>query len=345
MSDTPRVGVVVIGRNEGDRLKRCLQSVIDIGPVVYVDSGSTDDSVAFAKSLDVDVVAPDLSTPFTAARARNAGWRRLAEMHPDVEFVQFVDGDCEVDPLWLMMAFSQGELQSNTNVVAVCGRRHERSPEESKYNRLCDLEWDTPIGFTDSCGGDVLMRLLALRVASGYRESLIAGEEPELCYRLRKAGYKIKRIDAPMTYHDAGMTTFRQWWTRAVRAGHAYAEVGWLHREDPDGIWRREVRSTWFWGIILPAFTLITLLLSLINTVFLLALWIPLIAYLTLAVRIYFRARKRWSSSDAELYTNYGLLAKFAHAVGLVKFHRNRWAGRKSQLIEYKQTPVTSAAQ
>jgi glycosyltransferase involved in cell wall biosynthesis len=43
------VAVVAIGRNEGDRLKACLRSVVDVAAlVVYVDSGSTDDSVAFA---------------------------------------------------------------------------------------------------------------------------------------------------------------------------------------------------------------------------------------------------------------------------------------------------------
>src|SRR5262245_27425374 len=86
------VGVVAIGRNEGERLRRCLESVMGkVRAVVYVDSGSTDDSVALARSLGTTVVELDLSRPFTAARSRNSGIARLCEADPDVEFVQVVD--------------------------------------------------------------------------------------------------------------------------------------------------------------------------------------------------------------------------------------------------------------
>jgi glycosyltransferase involved in cell wall biosynthesis len=99
------VAVVAIGRNEGERLQRCLRSVVGrVALVVYVDSGSTDGSVAFAQSLGCEVVALDLSTPFTAARARNAGAQRALALQPDLAFIQFVDGDCEVDPSWLPTA-------------------------------------------------------------------------------------------------------------------------------------------------------------------------------------------------------------------------------------------------
>ena len=78
MSVTPELGVVVIGRNEGQRLARCLQSQAErTDSVVYVDSGSTDGSVALAQSLGVQVLALDPRTPFTAARARNEGFAAL----------------------------------------------------------------------------------------------------------------------------------------------------------------------------------------------------------------------------------------------------------------------------
>src|SRR5690349_18516545 len=99
-----RLGVVAIGRNEGERLRLCLESLIRSATVrgdVYVDSGSTDGSVALAQSLGVDVVHLDLTEKFTAARARNAGWRRLVQLYPDIRYVQFVDGDCEVVEGWL----------------------------------------------------------------------------------------------------------------------------------------------------------------------------------------------------------------------------------------------------
>lgn len=340
MSEVPSksVGVVVIGRNEGERLRLCLQSVVGKDRlVVYVDSGSTDGSTALARSLGATVIDLDLSIPFTAARARNEGWRRVVELSPNIEFVQFVDGDCEVDSAWLDAAIA--ELRNNPKLVAICGRRRERFPEASVYNRLCDLEWDTPIGFADACGGDAMMRLSALQAIGGFRDDLIAGEEPELCLRLRKNGEKIARINREMTRHDAAMTSFRQWWTRAVRAGHAYAEGAWLTRNESATLWHREVHSTIFWSMVVPlvaiAFAWWTYGVSLLL----------LAGYVVLWTRIFLRAKQRWNGRDARTYATFCIAAKFAHAVGWFRFHRNRLFGRRSRLIEYKPpSPVVSSA-
>ena len=57
-----------------NRLRQCLLSV-GSATIVYVDSGSTDGSIACAQSLGVESCPElDLSIPFTAARARNAGF-------------------------------------------------------------------------------------------------------------------------------------------------------------------------------------------------------------------------------------------------------------------------------
>jgi GT2 family glycosyltransferase len=247
-----QVGLVAIGRNEGKRLHQCLLSVLGkVAHVVYVDSGSTDGSIELARSLGVDVVELDLSTPFTAARGRNAGFHRLLQANPQIEFVQFVDGDCEVVEGWLERALH--ELESQSNVAVVCGRRRERFPEQSIYNRLCDIEWDTPVGEATACGGDSMMRVEAFQQVGGFNPTLIAGEEPELCVRLRQKGWKIFRLDAEMTLHDAQMTRFGQWWKRSLRAGHAYAEGAWLHGREPERHWVKESRSIWLWGLgVLP---------------------------------------------------------------------------------------------
>ena len=127
---------------------------------VYVDSGSSDGSVQRARDLGADVIELDMRVPFTAARARNAGFRRLREISPDLEYVQFVDGDCELIDGWLEDAISF--LNAHADVGAVCGRRRERYPERSIYNWLCDREWDGPVGDVRYCGGDVMMRADAL---------------------------------------------------------------------------------------------------------------------------------------------------------------------------------------
>ncbi|BBH45959.1 hypothetical protein KU43P_24360 [Pseudomonas sp. KU43P] len=229
------IGVVVIGRNEGMRLERCLASLAKgADQVVYVDSGSTDGSVQRARSHGVEVLALDMSIPFTAARARNEGFACLLQLCPNLRHVQFVDGDCEVVAGWL--ASAQAFLDGHPEVAVVCGRRRERFPERSIYNHLCDLEWDTPVGEAKACGGDALMRVEAFRDVSGYRPGLIAGEEPELCVRLRARGWKIWRLDAEMTLHDAAMTRFSQWWRRCIRGGYAFAEGAYLHGYPPSGI-------------------------------------------------------------------------------------------------------------
>jgi GT2 family glycosyltransferase len=333
-----KTGVVAIGRNEGERLRRCLESVAGrADAAVYVDSASTDGSVALARSLGVEAVELDMSVPFSAARARNEGLRRLREVCPDVAFVQFVDGDCEVAPGWVERALR--EMDEHPKAAVVCGRRRERHPEASVYNRLCDLEWDTPVGKADACGGDALMRVGPLAEAGGYRASLIAGEEPELCLRLREAGWEVWRVDADMTWHDAAMTRFGQWWRRSVRAGHAFAEVSWLHRASPLRIWARPTRSNWLWGLLIPV-----LALGLAWPTWGLSLLL-LLGYPVLALRVYRGRRRRGDApAAARWYALFCVLGKFAQVTGQLRYHARRLFGRPGGLIEYKGAEPQPAA-
>jgi len=324
------IGVVVIGRNEGDRLKTCLNSLVgQVAAIVYVDSGSSDGSVEFAQSLGVAVVNLDLSIPFTAARARNAGFTYLTQHYPQVDLVQFVDGDCEVVSDWLPCA--QAELVQNPELAVVCGRRRERFPDASIYNQLCDIEWDTPVGDAKACGGDALMRVEAVRQVQGFNPNLIAGEEPELCVRLRQQGWKIRRINAEMTLHDAQMMHFSQWWKRTQRAGHAFAEGAWLHGHPPERHWVKESQSIWLWGAIIP-------LVAIFMAPFTFGLsLLLLLGYPILGHKIYRYGRDRGlSSRSARLYALFCVLGKFPNLVGQIQFHRNRLLGQRSRLIEYK---------
>lgn len=324
------IGLVIIGRNEGDRLRSCLLSVIEqTSKIVYVDSGSTDGSVNLAQSLEVEVVRLDLSIPFTAARARNEGFFHLLTINQHLELVQFVDADCEVFPGWLEQA--QSFLVNNPAYAVVCGRRRERFPEATIYNRLCDAEWDTPIGEAAACGGDAMMRVSAFQQVAGFNPTLIAGEEPELCVRLRQQGWKILRLDADMTLHDAAIIKFSQWWQRSLRAGHAYAEGSWLHGRSPQRHWVKETKSIWFWGFILPLLTLATVYPSQGWSIFLL-LGYPLMTY-----KIYrYLQQRNYSAKDTAIYAVACLVSKLPQVQGQIKFHLNRLLGQKINLIEYK---------
>lgn len=322
------VGVVAIGRNEGERLKRCLESLSGFpGPTVYVDSGSKDGSVEMARASGVNVLDLDISIPFTAARARNAGYARLRELVPDLDFVQFVDGDCTVAEGWLDAATAF--LADHPDVAAVSGRLRERFPEKSVYNMLCDIEWDTPIGEAIACGGIVMMRVSAFEAQHGFRSDLIAGEEPELCVRLRRSGWRIWRLNTEMAMHDAAMLRFGQWWARTMRAGHAYAHGASLHGDSPMRHNRHETRSAWFWGLAIPAATIVGLALG----------WNPwalalLIVYPLQVVRLAILGKR--SRSENWWRAMFLVLGKFPEMLGQLKFMIHRRLGKATRLIEYK---------
>jgi glycosyltransferase involved in cell wall biosynthesis len=320
-------GVVAIGRNEGERLRRCLGSVRSSATaLVYVDSGSTDGSVELARSFGAAVVALDMSRPFTAARARNAGFRLLAETGLPPDLVQFVDGDCEICDGWLEAG--RAFLDAHADVAVVCGRNRERFPERSIYNRLADMEWDTPVGEARACGGNAMMRVAAFAQAGGFRDDLIAGEEPELCVRLRAFGWHVWRLDAEMTLHDSAMTRFSQWWRRSMRAGYAFAEGAHLHGSPPERHWVRETRSARFWGGVLPVLVLVGM--CAFGPV---AAWV-LLVYPLQALRLTFKGSGRFTLRA--LRALFLVLGKFPEALGQLKFLALQASGRHARLIEYK---------
>jgi GT2 family glycosyltransferase len=323
------IGVVVIGRNEGERLKRCLESVHSRSDsVVYVDSGSTDDSVAVAQVLVVAVVELDLRTPFTAARARNEGLRKLLDLRPALDFVFFVDGDCEVVGGWLEKAGLF--LNQHTDVAVVWGFRSERYPEKSIYNLLCDIEWrDYPLGENKFCGGDAVMRVEAIQQVKGYNPELICGEEPELCIRLRQRGWRIWRLDEPMTLHDAAIYRFGQWWKRMVRGGYAFAQGVALHGAPPELHGVLESRRAWMWGVGVPVALLV--LIPMIGWWALLVL----VAYPLQVIRLALRGRR---PSVRENWWRAGalVLSKFPEVIGQLRFILDRFRRVQSRLIEYK---------
>jgi len=309
-----RIGFVVIGRNEGARLSRCLASLQSSGgPVAYGDSASTDNSLQVAREAGAIAVAVDPAQPLNAARGRNAGLDALRQAHPDLELVQFIDGDCELQPGWIESA--SAFLQDHAKAAVACGRRFEAYPDASPYNRLCDQEWDTPVGRALSCGGDAMFRLSALDQAGYFDPTLLAGEEPELCSRLRSLDWEIWRLDAPMTRHDAAMTRLRQWLRRAYRSGYGYAQAWQRTSGRGDRLYGIQLRSAIIWALALPA-VVVAGAVILRDARLLIA--IPICYGLQIgriaARRDLFRS---WSWGYAALM----LLAKFPELCGALDFH------------------------
>lgn len=322
------VGVVVIGRNEGQRLVDCLQSLKPfIDRTVYVDSGSTDGSLEMARRSGAKVVSLDLSIPFTAARARNEGFTVAVKCWPNLAFVQFVDGDCLVDENWI--GIGAEFLCAHDDAAVVSGRLRERFPERSVFNALNDSDWSGGVaGETTICGGNSLMRVGAFAQCGGYLNSLIAGEEPELCVRLREAGSTVWALDAEMVLHDLNMMHFTQWWRRCVRTGYAFAEVSLLHAGSSLSPWRRSVLRAIFWAGALPLAVIACSLLFPPAAVGLFGLY-PL-QILRMSSRQGITKRMAWQRSI------FDLIGKFPELLGIAKFCANHLRKRTQTLIEYK---------
>lgn len=326
------MAAVVIGRNEGTRLEPSLRSVLEAGlAVIYVDSGSSDGSVDTARRLNVPVHELDPKRPFSAARARNEGLNFILSKWPDIENVLFLDGDCVLDVQF--PAAAEATLDEIRDCVIVTGHLTERHPEASIYNQLCAIEWRGPAGRMvnmNGLGGIMVARVSGFRRVGGFNENAIAGEEPDLGVRLVLAGYSLIKIDEPMATHDAQIMTFGQWWTRAVRGGHAVAHRYVLHGRTPLRDGRRQLLSALFWGFALP-FAILLLLLPTHGLSLLL-----FAGYGAIYWRVYrYYSRSGAAACDARLAAKFNIYSRFAHFLGILRYCANRARGR-FHIIEYK---------
>ena len=330
------VGIVVIGRNEGERLRACLHSLAGASHCVYVDSGSTDGSPDLARSMGVDTVPLIAPPKFSAARARNTGARHLLTNLPEVRFIQMIDGDCVLEEGWLDRARSH--LLRHEDRAAVFGRRRERFPEASPYNNMCDEEWAVRPGLVSSCGGDVMFRASAFTEAGGFSDDLVAGEEPELCYRLRRENWTIECIDAPMTLHDVALHSFGGWWTRARRAGFAFMELVARYGSSADPEWTRLVIRAAVWSVIIILGLVATILGWVSGTTLVLGVGVLLLLLVSAKVISMAWGLRRGRSDPLWPITFATLLmiSKLAQFQGVLQSIGARLRGRSSHLIEYK---------
>ncbi len=330
--NSKELAVVVIGRNEGSRLLSCFESLKDYLPrIVYVDSGSIDESIGTALQYGITVVTLNSDLPFTAARARNAGFAKVLEIWKNVRYIQFIDGDCELNPQWIPNALEN--LTKETSLGIVCGRRREKYPSASLYNQLCDIEWDTPVGSTQSCGGDALVKVEAFAKVNGFDSSLIAGEEPEMGYRMIRQGYSIERIHCEMTLHDANMKSFHQWMKRTIRSGYAYANGYWLHHTEPAPLHQKRNISILFYSLLVPTAALTIIFLKGFPEGALFFLFIQL----SLVTKVFLSSRQRTNSRFHLLcYSIFVSIGKFCEGFGQLKFLSHLLLNKKGTLIEYK---------
>lgn len=329
------VAIVVIGRNEGPRLLRSLASIAGWRSV-YVDSGSIDGSADAARRAGIDVIELSPETGFSAARGRNAGLSHMLA-DPAVRYVQVLDGDSALEPGWIALATER--LDRDTDLGAVFGRLRERETRSSIYGWMLDQEWDVPAGPARTFGGSVLLRVDAIRQAGGYRDDMIAGEDPDFALRLRMAGWNILCLDAPMAVHDGDMVRFRQWWRRTMRAGHAFAELVDRHPGSTLHAYGRSRARIIFWGGMIPLVILTSLALAvLIDRRWIAGAAVALALLGLNLARMAVRETIRHGVHRGPVFALFLALGKYAEMVGLLSYWRNRRQGRPPPLIEYKRS-------
>jgi glycosyltransferase involved in cell wall biosynthesis len=337
---------VIIGRNEGQRLVRCIQSALpQTDAVIYVDSGSTDGSVEKARVLGAKVVELDRTIPFSASRARNSGFAALREIG-EFDCVQFVDGDCEILEGWIEAG--SAFLIDNEKFAAVCGLLREREPNASIYNGICDVEWSVKTGESEACGGVAMYRVTALEAAGGFDPSVAAGEERELCGRLRAKGWKVMRLNAPMATHDAAMKKFRQWWKREIRAGYGGLDVA-TRFENGNGNFTRQIRSARIWGMGFPAAVIVFAIIA--GAIGGLRIAVPVAAALVCVwflqvLRIAMKTKRPGRTLKFSLAYGFLLmLGKWAQLIGQFRYVLDRRRGRQARLIEHKAPVLAGGGQ
>lgn len=330
------VGVVVIGRNEGDRLRRCLESVVGKEIIVfYVDSGSTDGSIELARRYEAEVVALDTSVPFCAARARNVGFQSLLESHPQLKYVQFIDGDCEIIGDWLSHAVKS--LQERPDHAIVTGWLREKFPDASIYNSLGELEWNfSSAGEVEAVGGIFMIRSEAFDSVGGFDATIAAGEEPELCQRLIREGWRLIKLDREMALHDLAMNRFGQWWRRMLRNGYGSLDVELRFGVTKFAHNNRRVRfwSAWFVLLLAVSTSLAIvpdsrILISI--TLLFFAVWPA--RWLRIAFRTY---RKGHSLLTSVAYGFFMAISFLPQIVGQIVCLLDRLRNRSFRLVEYK---------
>lgn len=192
------ISVIVIGRNEGARLDACLSSAqralrMLSYELIYVDSRSTDDSVAIARARGARCFVLE-EEDTTAGLGRYAGTRAAHG-----EYLLFLDGDMQLQPGFVeqaMMRMAAGGCDG------VCGIREDRymkggtvvSVRENYFG--CTQERTAP-----EFGGAIFLSAEALNRCGGWSTDTVACEEAELHARLLAAGCTIIELPVPMIIH------------------------------------------------------------------------------------------------------------------------------------------------
>jgi GT2 family glycosyltransferase len=176
-----------------------------------------------------------------------------------------------------------------------------------------------------------MVRPEAFKAAGGFRADVIAAEDNEFCVRVRRMGRKILLLDTGMVWHDAAMHRFTEWWRRARRTGHAYAQVAAMHGKSEERYFVRDCRRVWIWGLVIPVLALGLALVTHGWSLLLLA------AYPLQFAWILFKGMRRgWPLGHAAIYSWFTVITKFPAVEGMLAYYSRRVRGKTPTIMEHK---------
>lgn len=195
-----KLAVVLITKNQAWNIERLIESVlrstagVASSEVWLVDSASTDCTVELAKQYPVNILRlrPDL--PLTPAAGRYVGYS-----YSQSQYVLFLDGDMELYPDWLEGAFHT--MEDDSTVGAVTGDVIDCPIPAAEFRGPLKRTGNGEAMEVDRCGGAAMYRHAALEQTGTFNPYLCSDEEPELCLRLRCAGYRIIQLRHAIVNH------------------------------------------------------------------------------------------------------------------------------------------------
>lgn len=196
------LSVVLICKNQAWNMPRLIESVLEhtsgvsTNEIVLVDSASTDDTIDVAFDYPIRIIRLHDDQHLTAAAGRYIGYQ-----HTTGDYVLFLDGDMELCEGWIEQALpvlnEQSELAVLTGHVIDLPITDQPVVVPSSQNN------NTPCKITElqHGGGAAIYRRSVLEQVGTFNPFVYSDEEPELCLRIRHAGYRVARIERPITLH------------------------------------------------------------------------------------------------------------------------------------------------
>lgn len=233
---TPAVSVVVVTRNEADRIRDCLESVlaavtpVGVTEVIVVDSNSTDETVDIAREFPVTVLRITDSERTGPSAGRHVGFERASG-----EYVLFVDGDMHLNSGWVQDALDR--LARDSALAGVDGHLDD----EGAAGTVAPVEYLRGVALYDAA---------ALSAVGGFDPQLSALEDVDLGLRLRHAGYRLERLPAVVSTHptETGIgERMRRW-----RRGYYFANGEVLRKS----LGESRLLAHWLYRIRLSLFSL-----------------------------------------------------------------------------------------